>query len=234
MEWIDHPEFIKKLTGLDPFLYPSKAILETIKYLDIDWYIRIPQKAYKFDGTETKKAMNEGQYITEWGFTGSFWEKDFEFVSEEVLQYNPLDDRKEKVRIVSRKYRKESIDVAVNGQKLAGENALITGLYYTMLFQCFIMAFGWELFLITAASEPEKFKNTIELFAEFSLQNTKEWAQTDLPVFFCHDDLAVSRGLVFPVEWYRKNIIPEYEKILDPIRKVVRRSYLFQMVISES
>lgn len=164
--------------------------------------------------------MGEGQYITEWGFSGSLWEKDYSFKSEEeVLKYNPFEDIEERVRIVGKKYRQESIDVAVEGQKLAGDTTLVTGLYYTMLFQCFIMAFGWEMFLITAAAEPERFKNTIELFTRFSANNAEEWAETDIPVFFCHNDLAVSRGLVFPAEWYRVNIIPNYERIFEPIKK---------------
>ena len=219
-EWIDHPEFITALTGLDPFEQPAAAVLATIGKLDLDWYGGIPQQSHRFRDGESAKTLADGNYITEWGFTGSLWEKENKFSSEEeVLSYNPLEDSSGKVRIVSRAYRDGRIKECVEGRKLAGESALITGLYYTMLFQCFIMAFGWEMFLVTAASEPGRFRRTIELFAEFSLENTREWAALDAPVFWCHDDLAISRGLVFPPGWYRENIFPHYERILEPIKR---------------
>jgi len=48
--------------------------------------------------------------------------------------YNPLEDKEGKVLIASRKYRDGRIRECVEGQKLAGNSALITGLYYTTLF----------------------------------------------------------------------------------------------------
>lgn len=222
-EWIDHPEYIRKMTKIDPFEYPTEAVIEILKVLDVDWYVGIPEKSRKFKDGETSK-IEEGIHYTEWGFTGSQWEDEHVFSDEEeVLSYNPLDDQDGCVRISTPQYRKERIDDFLKGQKLAGETTLITGLYYTTLFQCFIMAFGWELFLVTARLEPERFKRTIELFTEFSVRNMKEWLSYDPEVMFCHDDLSLSRGLVFPKEWYIGNIFPNYERIFDPIKKAGKK-----------
>ena len=218
-EWIDHPAFIKKMTGIDPFEYPTEAVLEILKILDVDWYVGIPEKARKFSEGETSR-IEEGIHYTEWGFTGSQWEDEHVFEDiEEVLDYNPLEDIEGKVRISTKEYRQSRINDMVKGQKLVGDSTLITGLYYTTLFQCFIMAFGWELFLVTARLEPERFKKTIELFTQFSIRNVEEWMKESPEVMFCHDDLSLSRGLVFPKEWYLENIFPNYEKIFEPIKK---------------
>lgn len=222
-EWIDHPEYIKKITGIDPFEQPTEAVVKLLKVLDIDWYVGIPEKSRKFKDGETSKT-EEGIKYTEWGFTGSQWEDEHIFKDEEeVLSYNPFTDTSGRVRIVTEKYRQERIDDCLKGQPLVGDSTLVTGLYYTTLFQSFILSFGWELFLITAKLEPERFKRTIELFTQFSIRNVEEWVAADTDVIFCHDDLSLSRGLVFPREWYTENIFPNYERIFEPIKKAGKK-----------
>ena len=222
-EWVDHPKFIKKVTGIDPFEYPTEAVVKLLKVLDIDWYIGIPEKSRKFDGGESSR-IEEGIKYTEWGFTGSQWEEENVFLDEEdVLSYNPFEDTAGRVRIATEKYRQDRINDCLKGQPLVGDSTLVTGLYYTTLFQCFILAFGWELFLVTARLEPKRFKRTIELFTEFSIRNVNEWLKEDIEVMFCHDDLSLSRGLVFPKEWYVENIFPSYERIFDPIKKAGKK-----------
>ncbi|MDX1357973.1 MAG: uroporphyrinogen decarboxylase family protein [Clostridia bacterium] len=222
-EWIDHPGFIKKTTGIDPFEYPTEAVVAVLKALDIDWYVGIPEKSRKFDEGETSKT-EDGVKYTEWGFTGSQWEEEHVFEDEEdVLSYNPFEDSAGRVRIATEKYRRDRINDCLKGQPLVGDSTLVTGLYYTTLFQCFILAFGWELFLVTARLEPKRFARTIDLFTEFSIRNVKEWLKEDIEVMFCHDDLSLSRGLVFPKEWYDKYIFPNYEKIFDPIKKAGKK-----------
>ena len=222
-EWIDHPEFIKKITGIDPFEHPTEAVVKLLKVLDMDWYVGIPEKSRKFKDGETSKT-EDGVKYTEWGFTGSQWEDEHIFKDEEeVLSYNPFTDTSNKVQIVTEKYRQGRINDCIKGQPLAGDTTLVTGLYYTTLFQSFILAFGWELFLITARLEPERFKRTIELFTQFSIKNIEKWVAADTDVIFCHDDLALTRGLVFPKEWYDENIFPNYERIFEPIKKAGKK-----------
>jgi uroporphyrinogen-III decarboxylase len=52
---------------------------------------------------------------------------------------------------------------------------------------------------------------------EISRNNIAKWVkQSHSPVFLFHDDIAMTRGLVFSKEWYLKEIIPRYEQILEP------------------
>ncbi len=225
MDMIEHPEFIKKISKIDPFIDPFNAMLETMKKIDIDMMIEVPKHSISFKENESKKITESGNIVTKWSYTGSLWEEDYKFLSEqEVLDYNPFEDVKEKVRVCSKKYRDESLYNSSIDYLNVGNTSLMTGIYYTTLFQFFIMTFGWEMFLITAAMEGEKFKHTIDLFTEFSIQNTEQWAKTiDSPIVLCHDDIAIARGLVFPPEWYRKNIFPSYERIFEPFKKAGKK-----------
>ncbi|MDO8686040.1 MAG: uroporphyrinogen decarboxylase family protein [Clostridiales bacterium] len=220
-EWIDHPAFVSKLTGIDPFTDPIGAVIKSIRLLEIDWYVSLPRHAYRFDSSGTKKDLGGGHYISEWGFTGSSWTMEHHFHDDEdVLTYNPLE-------LKSAAARQADYGATIAGikadQALVGENCYISGLYYTTLFQWFILTFGWELFLMTAAAEPERFKQTIARFAELSVEYATYFAQTDLPVFYCHDDLSLTRGLVFAPEWYRANIFPYYERIFEPLKKAGKK-----------
>jgi len=140
---------------------------------------------------------------------------------EDVLAYNPL----EKTTVAERRknYRR-TVDGLMAQNAMTGPNTLILPMYYTTLFQSFILTFGWAMFLETAASEPERFKRTIEWFTRISIEYTTYYAKhCALPVFFAHDDLALTRGLVFRPEWYRENIFPYYERIFEPIKKAGKK-----------
>lgn len=220
-EWIDHPAFVKKLTGIDPFIDPSLAVIESIRLLDVDWYVGLPKRSFKFEADESKKDLGKGRYVSEWGFTGSGWSMEHAFHSDEdVLAYNPLEKKSYTERQADYAAAIASIKA---DQALVGESCYISGLYYTTLFQWFILTFGWEMFLLTAAAEPKKFKQTIAWFTELSVEYAAAFAESDLPVFYCHDDLSITRGLVFAPEWYRENIFPNYERIFDPIKKAGKK-----------
>jgi uroporphyrinogen-III decarboxylase len=123
------------------------------------------------------------------------------------------------VRILTREYRQDRYESPLRAQEEIGEQALVTGLYYTTLFQACIMTFGWENFLEAAASEPEAFGRILDEFTEISVENIRQWVQSPCPVCFFHDDLAISTGLVFPPDWYRREIYPRYERIFEPARQ---------------
>jgi len=224
-EWLDHPGFIEKIVGFNPYDDPEKAYLESIKELDIDWIIDIPEVSYNLKSKEVIQEKEKGTFVAEWGLSGTSWQKEYQFKDvEEVLSFDPLTDTDKKTEVTSRNYIINRFAHPVESQRALGDATLVTGLYYTTLFQFFIMSFGWELFLVAAGSEPKRFKKTIEKFALLSMENVKLWIKNNLsPVFFCHDDLAISDRLVFPPQWYRDNIFPWYKKILAPAKEAGKK-----------
>ncbi len=112
----------------------------------------------------------------------------------------------------------------MESQQIVGEAALATGCYYTTLFQWFIMVFGWELFLITACTYPDRFAHTVALFAELTNRRYRHWIDTwESPIFCTHDDIAITRGLVFRPAWYRTNLWPHYERNFDVLKQAGKK-----------
>ena len=221
-EVLEHPGIIQKVTGIDPYRDPVRAYLAALPLLEIDWVQDVPKRAVRFPEQRSTITSEDGIKLTEWGCSGSVWEEDYGFRSpEEVLAYRPLEDRGGRVRVVSRAWRENRIGSPRETRRLAGDAALVTGVYYTTLFQFGIMAFGWENFLNAASLDTRTFGVILDQFADISVENVTEWVGDDCPVFFFHDDLAITRGLVFDPAWYRREIFPRYERILEPARQAV-------------
>ena len=217
-EWLDHPEFIKKHTGIDPYEEPERAVVAAIKKLDLDWYVGLPKGANKFEEGESSKKIGDDLYVTKFGFTGSYWRHTENLYQDDeaIYSYDPYAKTTKQQRVEG--YRR-SIEATKKDQGSVGDSCYISGLYYTMLFQWFILTFGWEPFLAAAAADPGRFEPVMERFARLSVEYAEHFAASELPVFYCHDDLAMTRGLVFSKEWYVKYIFPAYERIFDPIKK---------------
>jgi hypothetical protein len=211
-ENLDHPAFMREVIGYDPWSNPAQAFIDAYKALDIDWIFGLPKRAIHFNKGETSRQGEDGVRYTEWGLTGSGWREEYPVHDiEDVLNYDPR-------VLISQEAVNRAIESRRADQATMGDSALVSGLYYTTLFQFPIMTFGWELFLTAAAAEPERFQRVLEGFAEVSRFNLTAWANAGFEVMFLHDDVAMERGLVFHPSWYRKRLFPLYESILAPLK----------------
>jgi len=218
MEILDHPAFMRELAGFDPWSDPLRAYVEAYKALDVDWVVGLPRRAVKFAPGESSREGVDGTRITEWGLSGSSWREDYQFHElEDVLAYDPIANQP-RVELVAPEHNRRVIDNRREDQRLLGVSAIVTGIYYTTLFQFPIMAFGWPLFLTAAAAEPERFQRVLQGFAEVSRRNLARWAEEDLDLIFIHDDIAMERSLVFRPDWYRRRLFPLYEQLLEPLK----------------
>jgi hypothetical protein len=218
-ENLDHPAYMQELIGWDPWENPQQAYLQAFRALDLDWVHAIPASATP-RGTFVQRSSVElpgGERITDWGLNASHWREEFQFGSvEDVLAYDPLQNVPE-VDHIAAKFKPRWFQGMFDEQALAGDSMLVCGTYYTTLFQCGIMVFGWPLFLTAAGAEPERFQRILDAFAELTRRNIAEYAAQNRPLLFIHDDIAMQHGMVFHPDWYRKRIFPLYEKILEPV-----------------
>lgn len=96
------------------------------------------------------------------------------------------------------------------------------GCYYPMLYTTLFMwgveVLGWDVFMMTAFAEPERFHDHFLMpCVRKSRQIVEEVAQaSSCPFVFVHDDLASATGPVFPPSWYDDCIFPHYPEILAP------------------
>jgi len=93
------------------------------------------------------------------------------------------------------------------------------GLYYPMLYTTLFMwpveFLGWEVFMMAAAMEPDRFhEHFLAPCAAKSKAIVDEMVSaSDSPFLFVHDDLASKTGPMFDPTWYDAYIFPHYPRI---------------------
>ncbi|MFA6109997.1 MAG: uroporphyrinogen decarboxylase family protein [Candidatus Latescibacterota bacterium] len=208
-ETFDHPRLMQELLPYDPWDNPAQAYVDSYRALGIDWIFGLPKRALRFARGESSKAGQDGVRYTEWGLSGSAWREEYPFGEvEDVLAHDPL---------AGLQVPEDPLAGIRADQALMGDAAMVTGIFYTTLFQYPIMTFGWELFLTAAAAEPDRFQRVLQGFAEVSRRHLIKWAESRPELVLIHDDVALERGPVFHPDWYRQRLFPLYEYLLEPL-----------------
>ncbi len=218
-----HPGFLRVVSGMDPSQNWEEAVLRCLQKLDADVigagvpsYGSKPPKEFMRD---EDTIYEKGKAYTKMGLARSEWTIDFatRFPSvKSVLEYDPLLHENSHVEELAFGYQCKH-----EQEKAFFKNhALVSQGIYKTLFMWPIMTFGWEIFLLSAAQEPEEFGKVMERFAEVSMKHFQAWARVDdLHIFSSHDDLCMTRGPVFHPDWYRKYIFPWYAKLWMPLKQ---------------
>ncbi len=218
-ENLDHPAFMAEILGRDPWENPAQAYVDAYKALDVDWVMGWPRPQWSKNTFRGRSSVDlgNGTRMTEWGLAGSGWREEYLFHEvEDVLRYDPLANEPPLDMASEESARKLIEGVRVQQQEM-GDACLVTGIHYTTLFQCGIMAFGWPLFLTAAGAEPERYQRVLKGFAEITRRNLAMWAVERPPLVLIHDDIAMQRGMVFHPQWYRQRLFPLYKQFLEPL-----------------
>jgi uroporphyrinogen-III decarboxylase len=103
---------------------------------------------------------------------------------------------------------------------LLGEAGLYYYMLYTTLFMWGVEYLGWEVFLLAAAMDPQRFdEKFLQVVLSKSIAMIAILAEADSPFVFCHDDLADAKGPMFRPAWYEKYIFPRYEQLWRPAKE---------------
>lgn len=225
-DWLDHPALMAEVSGLDPFEHPTEAHRICIERLRMDWVHGLHGRGMRFAEGEVKVEQGGRKKYTEWGISGSEWEAPPERFQtpEDVLAFDPFNSDTSSIGILDPNWSENLPDWSLESQRILGDAALVTGCFYCTLFMWFVMTFGWELFLVTAARHPQEFSHLIGRFAELTALRYRNWISKDpSPIFHTHDDLAITQGLVFSKSWYRKNFWPHYERLFDILKQAGKK-----------
>jgi uroporphyrinogen-III decarboxylase len=87
-----------------------------------------------------------------------------------------------------------------------------TGGYYRTLISGAIAIFGWDMLLLVASDE-KKFARILDSIFRQSMHHYKAWADTNIEVFMCHDDMVWSQGPFIKPDFYRAEIFPRYKEL---------------------
>jgi len=225
-EHMSNPDFLRLISGIDPYEHPREAALKTFEQLPVDMGAAIPASDDPIDPVpedESSFIGEDGRRRVRWGaqFSGHWqWGEDFTSV-EQALAYEPLSnlDLREKQVIAQMDYSRsvEAIAQDMQGGDLpapGGPRAehLKGGSFYNTLFMWPLLTFGWEIFLELAAGHKPQMRRLMADFACLSRKVFQAAALTDLNFFVCHDDICMARGPVCSPTWMHEFIYPYYEE----------------------
>ena len=132
---------------------------------------------------------------------------------EQVLAFDPWEaygkkDKGELIRRFEEHYRRQCETHPTMVSMTGVYITLITGLTY---------AFGWEMLLLAAGTDPHRFGEVTNRYASWMQQYYDALAETNVPVCYCHDDMVWASGAVFRPQWYRTYVFPNLRKLFSPL-----------------
>lgn len=239
-EHLSNPDFVKLVTGIDPWERPRSAMLEFYRVMDIDFLFKgIPEDdtpIRKYEESESSVEDEEGHHRVRWGtsYTNHWdWGTGFKTV-EDVLAYDPLEhlDMRNIEVIEKRDYSLDDdafFEAYYANPPLSEEDpehknsdivTVSAGGFYNTLFMWPMLTFGWELFLELIGCYPDEAKRIIDGFATISRKVFKSLARTPdhVNMMVCHDDICMTKGPVCSPNWLRGYIYPHYEEFFSILK----------------
>ena len=225
-ESLNHRGLIEMVSGLEVYEATDEAYRRAYEALGIDIINRVPlanapeptpEGQIRSHSTMPYNYAPLGVYDTIMRHTypcqmpEEVWELDIESMSYKNL-------------LVPVPHSCEAEDIKAR-EKAIGE----IGLYYPMLYYTLFMwgveVLGWEVFMMAAAMEPDRFhKHFLLPCVAKSKAIVSEMAQaSDSPFVFVHDDLANVNGPMFQPQWYKDYIFPHYPEIWSEAKRLGKK-----------
>ncbi len=210
-----HWDLVKEVTKIEVGPESSdeekeKASAAFTKAWNYDFYWMILVHNQIFGDMYTK--MGHAEYATD----GADYDNEIRcpFSSpEEVLKFDPWEtygkiDKTEWTGKFEEDYKKRC--------ELMPDNVNMTGIYVTCI-SGLIEIFGWDMMLMAAGIDMEKFGELTDLYASWIQQYFDALADADVPVVMVHDDIVWTSGAFLPPDWYRKFVFPNYKRYMAPL-----------------
>jgi len=216
-ESLNHPELVALASGLDPYRETSEAYRRAYDALGIDIINVVPEEnaptplprgevRLRDDGVmESYMGIYNTTARARYPFETleAFWAYDFA-----KLEYGDL-------KLPSAQYmlpcEREAIETKM---ALVGEVGLYYYQLYTTVFMWGVEALGWEIFMLAAGMEPERFeRHFLAPVFEKSKRIVTMLSELDTPLVFCHDDIAIGTGPAFHPEGYDAYIFPRLAEL---------------------
>ena len=96
------------------------------------------------------------------------------------------------------------------------DEVVTTGVYTTLI-SGFIDIFGWDMLLLAAGIDPQRFGQLAHRYAAWMQQYYDALADADVPVVMVHDDIVWTSGPFIHPDWYRAYIFPNYRRYFAPL-----------------
>jgi hypothetical protein len=223
-ESLNDPKIVEYVSGVDPFEDTPRAFEIAWSKLGID--IHVPLSA----GNAARPKVPGGTWVENGKIYADIGVKPTAM----PLEYATGVDRSKDDWVFNYLVSRDDFDLARETRNLRAQNAafrrrfgaraVMYHLYYTTLFMWPVVTFDWEPFLVNATLDPERFDRRLwRPWAKISRKHFESLAAMDEEVVFCHDDLAMTTGPVFPPAFYEKYIFPQYEWIMEPVTRAGKK-----------
>ncbi len=229
-ETLNHAPIIEMVSGLDVYKDTKEAYRRAYQALGIDIINRVPLENAPSPAREgeVKRCGNRNQYISQpLGVYDTVFREIFECETVEQMWELDVDKLRYEDLIVPVPHPCERDDITAR-QEAIGEVGLYYPMLYTTAFMWPVEVLGWEVFMVAAALEPERFfEKFLKPCAVKSAKIIGEMmAASQDPFVFLHDDLCNARGPVFNPDWYVKYIFPLYADIFKPVKDAGKKIIL--------
>lgn len=210
-----HWDLIKVVTGIDvsaesPADIQFKASTDFMKAWNFDFWWSILTAYGEFGDLRTK--MGHAVYAA----GGVDYSDDISCPysdPEEVLAWDPWETLGSRDKNLLKKQYEEHYK---SNCDMFPDLVNMTGIYIT-LFSGLIDLFGWDMMLMAAGTDSDKFGEVANRYSSWIQQYFEALAESDVPVVMIHDDIVWTSGAVMHPEWYRKYVFPNYKKQFRPL-----------------
>lgn len=215
VEFIQHTDFVFRISGLDPFRRREEALKRTYDKLDLDmiWFTYDPLHPWNFT---KRKGERFATRADSWSKAfPTTWRETFSINSvEEVLEFDPF----EAWDVPSLNELAEHFERIHSRIQSFYKNQLVPGGTYLTCFMWLVMTFGLKWTIKAAYYDPGRFKRLLDRFGQLSLLQVKAWSRTSIKAFISHDDICSTQGPFFSPKWMQKYLFPWYEKLWHELR----------------
>jgi hypothetical protein len=225
-EYPNHRGLIEMVSGLDVYQHTPEAYRRAYQALGIDLINRVPLENAP-DPTpkgETRPHPTKPYNYAAFGVYDSVMRhtypsttpEDVWDLDVEALRYADL------LTPIAHPPRADDIKAR---EKAIGEIGLYYPMLYTTLFMWGVEVLGWEVFMLAATMEPDRFHDHFILpcVAKSKAIVTEMAQASSAPLVFVHDDLASATGPVFRPSWYDEYIFPHYPEIWSEAKRLGKK-----------
>ena len=222
LEVAAHPEFIQKLTGMDPYARTAEAFAEYVARLDIDasilGYLEPPRTK---DGAT---AQDERHVYAQWGLRDTAWLTNPLYrTTDEILAFDPRSHDGSSLQAKVDRYCGDY----ERAQRLFGDSTLYIPGHYQLVVHYMPFYCDWAVFLEALLLEPDRCRSLFDRCAEYSREVFEALAQTPAPAIVAHEDLCSARGSIYSLDLLRTEVFPRYAEIFSPVTKAGKRIFAF-------
>ncbi len=138
---------------------------------------------------------------------------------EEALAFDPLDFYGQKdIKAITRRFE----EIYTEEDRKTPDTVSMTGIYITCI-SGLLEIYGWDMMLTAMGTDPKRFGEITNRYAQWMQQYFIALADTKMPVVMIHDDIVWTSGPFTSPAWYREFVFPNFKKYLEPLREAGKK-----------